>query len=426
MTVNPGFGGQRFIEAVVPKIRALREEIVRRGLDVDIEVDGGIAPDTAPIVVGAGANVLVAGSAVFASPGKDYRGGDRRAAPGGGARGRGRRVNDVAKEISAPWWARNPHFQTTWGRLGRSRRLVTFRREVLTTPDDDDLVLDHVDGPAGAPRVLLLHGLEGSSYSVYMQGLAQLLARAGWQATALNFRSCARDPERISRTLPNRQPRLYHSGETGDLDFVVRTLAAREPSATLYAVGVSLGGNVLLEVAGRAGRAQPHRGGGHHLGAVRSARGGAAPRAARGALLRRHVLEDAARPRRWSCASAFPRWRTAWIRSASRARAPSSSSTTRRPRRCTASRAPTSTTGARARSTTWSASRCRCSASAAPTIRSCPPRCIERARQRASDDVEMVTTPWGGHAAFIAGRWPWKPLYWAEERAVEWLTSRPI
>jgi ribulose-phosphate 3-epimerase len=72
MTVNPGFGGQRFIEAVVPKIRALREEVVRRGLDVDIEVDGGIAADTAPIVVGAGANVLVAGSAVFAAPGKNY------------------------------------------------------------------------------------------------------------------------------------------------------------------------------------------------------------------------------------------------------------------------------------------------------------------------------------------------------------------
>ncbi len=72
MTVNPGFGGQRFIQAVVPKIRELRQEIVRRGLDVDIEVDGGIAPETAPIVVGAGANVLVAGSAVFAAPGKNY------------------------------------------------------------------------------------------------------------------------------------------------------------------------------------------------------------------------------------------------------------------------------------------------------------------------------------------------------------------
>jgi ribulose-phosphate 3-epimerase len=72
MTVNPGFGGQKFIEAVTPKVRALREEITRRKLNVDIEVDGGIAPDTVEAVVRAGANVLVAGSAVFATG--DYRG----------------------------------------------------------------------------------------------------------------------------------------------------------------------------------------------------------------------------------------------------------------------------------------------------------------------------------------------------------------
>jgi ribulose-phosphate 3-epimerase len=71
MSVNPGFGGQRFIEAVVPKIRALRAEATRRKLNLDIEVDGGIAPDTARIVVDAGANVLVAGSAVFHAA--DYR-----------------------------------------------------------------------------------------------------------------------------------------------------------------------------------------------------------------------------------------------------------------------------------------------------------------------------------------------------------------
>ena len=74
MSVNPGFGGQKFIEAVVPKISALRTEIDRRGLEIDIEVDGGIDPDTAPAVVAAGATVLVAGSAVFHAKGGDYRG----------------------------------------------------------------------------------------------------------------------------------------------------------------------------------------------------------------------------------------------------------------------------------------------------------------------------------------------------------------
>jgi ribulose-phosphate 3-epimerase len=73
MTVNPGFGGQAFIDAVVPKIRELRGEITDRGLAVNIEVDGGITAETAPLVVGAGANVLVAGSAIFNAPGRDYR-----------------------------------------------------------------------------------------------------------------------------------------------------------------------------------------------------------------------------------------------------------------------------------------------------------------------------------------------------------------
>jgi ribulose-phosphate 3-epimerase len=65
MTVNPGFGGQKFIEPVVPKIRHISGLIRERGLDVEIEVDGGIDARTAPLVVAAGASILVAGSAVF-------------------------------------------------------------------------------------------------------------------------------------------------------------------------------------------------------------------------------------------------------------------------------------------------------------------------------------------------------------------------
>lgn len=65
MTVNPGFGGQRFIDAVVPKIRALRGQLEDRGLRVDIQVDGGVQSATAFRAAEAGANVFVAGSAVF-------------------------------------------------------------------------------------------------------------------------------------------------------------------------------------------------------------------------------------------------------------------------------------------------------------------------------------------------------------------------
>jgi len=66
----------------------------------------------------------------------------------------------------------------------------------------------------------------------------------------MNFRSCAREPGCIDRWIPNRAPRLYHSGETTDLDFVAGELARRDPEAPLLATGVSLGGNVLLKWLG--------------------------------------------------------------------------------------------------------------------------------------------------------------------------------
>lgn len=65
MTVEPGFGGQSFMEDMMPKVRQVRAWIEERGLDCELEVDGGIGPDTAPIAAAAGANVLVAGSAVY-------------------------------------------------------------------------------------------------------------------------------------------------------------------------------------------------------------------------------------------------------------------------------------------------------------------------------------------------------------------------
>lgn len=67
MTVEPGFGGQKFMGDMMGKITALREECARRNLNIDIQVDGGISEATAPTAVTAGANVLVAGSAIFGS-----------------------------------------------------------------------------------------------------------------------------------------------------------------------------------------------------------------------------------------------------------------------------------------------------------------------------------------------------------------------
>ena len=149
------------------------------------------------------------------------------------------------------WWLRGAHLQTVWGRLARSRRQVPLRREALTAPDGDTLYVDHADVVLSnrAPPLLILHGLEGSSHSVYAQGMLALAVKAGLRASALNFRSCARDFSDLRRTIPNERPRLYHSGETTDFDFVARTLAARHGRPILVA-GVSLGGNVLLKWLG--------------------------------------------------------------------------------------------------------------------------------------------------------------------------------
>jgi ribulose-phosphate 3-epimerase len=68
MTVNPGFGGQSFIESMLTKIQRIRRMLDELGSQADLEVDGGIDPHTTPRVVKAGANVLVSGSAIFASP----------------------------------------------------------------------------------------------------------------------------------------------------------------------------------------------------------------------------------------------------------------------------------------------------------------------------------------------------------------------
>jgi ribulose-phosphate 3-epimerase len=71
MTVNPGFGGQRYIDACTEKVRQLRALADARNPDLEIEVDGGVKAETAGVVAAAGANVLVAGTAVFGAP--DYR-----------------------------------------------------------------------------------------------------------------------------------------------------------------------------------------------------------------------------------------------------------------------------------------------------------------------------------------------------------------
>lgn len=109
-------------------------------------------------------------------------------------------------------------------------------------PDGDRVHLYHRDVTPDGPRLFLLHGLEGSVRSHYVQGFVRGAEERGWNTTLLVFRGCG--PEL------NTAPRMYHSGETSDLRHALATLTSRHPGQSVAAAGVSLGGNVLLKYLG--------------------------------------------------------------------------------------------------------------------------------------------------------------------------------
>lgn len=119
-----------------------------------------------------------------------------------------------------------------------------YRRERWDTPDGDFIDLDFLDGgPAGAPRVALFHGLEGSSSSHYAVALMRALGRAQWNGVVVHFRGCGGEI--------NRLPRAYHSGDAPEIGWILARLA--RAGGPLYAAGVSLGGNALLKWLGESG-----------------------------------------------------------------------------------------------------------------------------------------------------------------------------
>ncbi|MBN1204168.1 MAG: hydrolase [Myxococcaceae bacterium] len=142
----------------------------------------------------------------------------------------------------------SPHAQTIYASLARPERTPMVRRERHELPDGDFVDLDTFDGPPGAPHVMVLHGLEGSSKAGYVTAVLRGAAERGWGATALNFRSCSGEPNRLARS--------YHSGEIGDALAVMKLLRARL-TGPLYAVGFSLGGNVLCRLLEETGAAAP-------------------------------------------------------------------------------------------------------------------------------------------------------------------------
>jgi predicted alpha/beta-fold hydrolase len=117
-------------------------------------------------------------------------------------------------------------------------------RERLELDDGDFIDVDWLnhDTDHAAPTLLILHGLEGSIQSSYIQGLLGRYKHTNWRVGVMHFRGCS--------GVPNRLARSYHSGDTQDLDYVIRHI---ERSSSLFVAGFSLGGNVLLKYLGEQG-----------------------------------------------------------------------------------------------------------------------------------------------------------------------------
>jgi predicted alpha/beta-fold hydrolase len=311
------------------------------------------------------------------------------------------------------WWSRGRHRQTAWNRLLRRAAHLPICRARWTTPDADFLDLDFMDGPVTSPQLLVIHGLEGSSDRPYVRGLLALAAERGWRGVAMNFRGCSG-----SR---NRTPRLYHSGDSGDLDWVISELVKRDPAAPILPVGISLGGNVLLKWLGEQSELAPDE--------VRAAvaistpfdLAAAAAKMSRGLgrlytyfflrTLKRKALHKAReypglldekavrRARNWrqyddTVTAPLHDFRDAedyWARSSSLFYL----ERIRRPALLINSRDD-------------------------PIV---PASCLPDELVERSEWIHAEFTSRGGHAGFVAGTLPWQPVYWAERRAVEFLAS---
>ena len=149
------------------------------------------------------------------------------------------------------WWCPGAHLQTIWAGVLRPSPKVALTRAPWELPDGDFLDVDELAASSGAPRVIVLHGLEGSSRSPQVLGFLREAHKRGWGGVAVNFRGCSGEPNRLRRS--------YHGGETGDLAWVIDRVRAQHPSSPILCVGFSLGGNVLLKYLGEQGEKLPEQ-----------------------------------------------------------------------------------------------------------------------------------------------------------------------
>jgi predicted alpha/beta-fold hydrolase len=312
-------------------------------------------------------------------------------------------------------WLPGGHAQTVFANFARPLPRPRGERERWELPDGDFLDLDRFPGPyPDAPLLVVCHGLEGSSRAPYVRGLVAAALRRGLGALALNFRGCSGEP--------NRLPRFYHSGETGDLDAVVRRAAAERPGRPLLLAGFSLGGNVVAKYLGERG---DHLPGEVRAGAVVSVPFDLARSAAAldgpGLMMRVYRERFLRRLRRKALAKArrFPEAIDAGRIAAARTFAAYDDALT----------APLH--GFASAEDYWT----RCSSARfLPAVRRpllalssvddplVPAESLPVEAARANPLVVLELTSAGGHVAFVAGS-PLRPRYFADGRAVEFLAA---
>ncbi len=148
-------------------------------------------------------------------------------------------------------WLSNGHAMTVyaWARDRQFPELPGPEARLIAVSDDSKVLAHCYWQPqrAGRPTLVALHGLEGSSASHYMRGLAELAFQRGWNAVLLNQRNCG-GTEHLT-------PALYHSGLTGDPHIVLQSLVRTDRIGPVGLVGYSLGGNLAIKLAGELGAA---------------------------------------------------------------------------------------------------------------------------------------------------------------------------
>lgn len=152
--------------------------------------------------------------------------------------------SDRGSSYTAPWWLPGGHLQTIAAALLPAPRIF-WKRERWETPDGDFIDLDWA-GTEG-PLIALFHGLEGSSSSPYARAIASQALAMGWRCVVPHFRGCSGEL--------NRLPRAYHSGDSAEIDWILRRVHSAMPSSRLDVAGVSLGGNALLKWLGEQAEA---------------------------------------------------------------------------------------------------------------------------------------------------------------------------